>query len=97
MADPSLIEPGARYFFRETLKQCRNVKDARLSVIFNVFAFTGLCALVAVFLWYKRRNKLTPKEVKENELNKQKYLVDKLKIVEAVERRDDMITNLPKY
>jgi len=97
MADPALIEPGARYFFQETLKRCRSVKTARSSVIFNVVAFVGLCILVGAFLWYKRRSKLTPEEVQKKELSKQIYLAEKLKMVDLAERRDDMITNLPKY
>jgi hypothetical protein len=97
MSDPALIEPGARYFFQETLKHCRSTKTARSSIVFNVMAFAGLCALIALFLCYKKRSKLTFEEVQEKELRKQIYLAEKLKMVEVAERRDDMITNLPKY
>jgi len=97
MSDPALIEPGARYFFQETLKHCRSAKTARSSAMFNLIAFIGLCTLVSFFLWYKKRNKLTLEEVEKRELSKHIYLAEKLKMVEVAERRDDMITNLPKY
>ncbi len=97
MSDPALIEPGARYFFQETLKHCKRVKTARSSTIFNLVGFIGLCVLVGVFLWYKKRNKLTPEEVQNKELSKHMYLAEKLKMVDMAERQDDMITNLPKY
>ena len=97
MADPTLVEPGARYFFQETLKHCRSTKDAQLSAIFNVLAFVSLCTLVGFFLWYKKQNKLTPEQAQKKELRKQIYLAEKLKMVDMAERRDDMITNLPKY
>ena len=97
MADPTLVEPGARYFFQETLKHCRSTKAARSSAIFNVLAFVSLFTLVGFFLWYKKQNKLTPEQIQKKELSKQIYLAEKLKMVDMAERRDDMITNLPKY
>ena len=100
MSQPLLVEPGARYFFQETLKNCRNIKTERSGIIFNTVAFIGLSVLTVTFLWYKKRNKLSQEEVKQREIEQHKYIeeqMEKVKLSQRQDDMDDMITNLPKY
>ena len=33
---PSLIEPGVKYFLKNTLKECNNFRESHYSFIYNI-------------------------------------------------------------
>ena len=39
---PTLVEPGVKYFIRETLKKCHGYKETYKNQIFNVGLFVAL-------------------------------------------------------
>ena len=41
--NPTLIEPGVRYFIGGTLKECRRFKDRNISIIFNISMLATIC------------------------------------------------------
>ena len=55
--------------------------------------------VVALYLTYKKKNKLTPEEKENKKIALQNYLLTKVyKIVKTdKENREKMITNLPKF
>jgi flagellar basal body-associated protein FliL len=99
MQKPFLTEPGTRYFLSENLKQC-NVKKKEINVILlNVGLLVLFVIIIAVYLIYKKKNKLSEEEKQEKKIALQNYLLTKVyKIVKTdEENRKRMITNLPKF
>ena len=96
---PSLTEPGARYFLKETLKKVHVEKTDYDNNLLNIFLF--LCFLFVAFfiLNYKYKSKPNDEEKKEKDKLKKTYILSKIK--ELSDKRkseyDKMITNLPKF
>ena len=96
---PSLTEPGATYFLKETLKQCHNKKIMLNNNIVNLALLLGFCVLFGVFLLYKYQNKPDEEELKKKEELKKTYLLTKIKEINEKhqEKYNKMITDLPKF
>jgi len=96
---PSLIEPGTKYFLRETLKNCNNRKVYYYSLLFNLMCFLLFLEILGTFLYYKKTYKLTPKEKKSKKMKEQEYIMEKLKHFneEAQRKHNLLITNLPRF
>jgi len=97
--NPVLIEPGTRYFLKETLKQCSAKKNHFYNNIFNISLFFGFLAILGTFLFYKHKTKLTPKEKENKKKTEQEYILTKLRIFneEAQRKHNMLITNLPSF
>ena len=96
---PTLIEPGMKYFMRETLKKCKINKFEHYSKMFNIIGFISFTIILGIFLIIRYKGKLTPVE-KQNKLNEQRhYILSKIKQFQDVKRqqREELITNIPKW
>ena len=98
---PYLIEPGAKYFIEGTLKQCREVKDKYITIIFNISMFILLCTLLACILMYRYKGKLTKEENEIINIKKQEYIISKLQQLNNSKNNnnnnDNKITNLAEW
>tara|TARA_Y100000588_G_C13777534_1_gene720892 strand:- start:109 stop:459 length:351 start_codon:yes stop_codon:yes gene_type:complete len=96
---PTLIEPGTKYFLYETLKNCNKKKNFYYCTIFNIFLLIIFLTILGIFLFYKYKSKLTPKEKKEQKVKEQEYIMTKLRNFneEAQKQRNLLITNLPRF
>jgi hypothetical protein len=102
--NPTLIEPGVKYFIGGTLKECSSFKKTYVNVIFNVAMTALFLTIVSVFLIYKYKGKLTLNEQKIKNNQKQEYILSKLqqlnmhkKQQEKQETNKSMITDLPHW
>tara|TARA_B100000953_G_scaffold222511_1_gene184231 strand:- start:24 stop:440 length:417 start_codon:yes stop_codon:yes gene_type:complete len=97
--NPTLIEPGTRYFLKETLKKCNLKKNNYYSGILNFSLFLFFLLILGGFLFYKHKSKLTPKEKEEKKKTQQEYIMTKLRIFneEAQRQHNLLITNLPRF
>jgi len=98
---PTLIEPGVRYFIGGTLKECYKFKERHVNIIFNVGMTFMLLILVATVLVYKYKGKLSPREMEFKTRQKQEYIVSKLQQIAIHKKQknynDTMITDLPVW
>jgi hypothetical protein len=96
---PTLIEPGTKYFLRETLRNCNNKKVYYYSLIFNLVCFFIFFGILVTFLYYRKKTKLTPKEKEKMKIKEQEYIMTKLKNFneEAQRQHNLLITNLPRF
>ena len=96
---PSLIEPGTKYFLKESLKICNKNKMKLNNNVINLSLFLGFCTLFGIFLLYKYNNKPDEEEKRKKEELKKNYLLSKIKMINEKhqEKLDKMITNLPKF
>ena len=92
-----LVEPGVKYFLRESLKQCNAIKKKYYNLYFNIGAFIFILTLLGGILWYKYKGRLTPVE-KQMKMQKDKmYILEKLKSLPNPKKETGMITQLPKW
>jgi hypothetical protein len=96
---PILIEPGIKYFFNETLKQCREFRNTHNNIIFNISLFLFFLITLAAILLYKYKGKLSPSEKYEKDRIKQQYILSKIKNFQNAKRiaSQELITGLPGW
>jgi len=99
IAKPALIEPGVKYFLKETLKRCHTFKESHNIFLLNISLFMGFLVILGVILLYKYKGKLTPKEIQIKDNEKQQYILSKIKNYQDTRLREsqNLITGLPKW
>jgi ATP-dependent helicase/DNAse subunit B len=99
MDKPKLIEPGMKYFLKESLKNCNKFRNNYNNYVINLILLFIFILVLGIFLFIRYRGKLTPLE-KENKLNEQKtYILSKIRQLQDVKRQksQELVTNLPKF
>jgi hypothetical protein len=96
---PILVEPGVKYFLSTTLKQCKDFKEKYNNVVFNIGGFLLFIGVVLCILIYKYKGKLNTSEKRQQELQKQEYILSKIKNYQDAKRKEsqDLITGLPSW
>ena len=99
IAKPALIEPGVKYFLKETLKRCHTFKESHNIFILNMSLFAGFLVILGVVLLFKYKGKLTPKEIQIKDNEKKQYILTKIKNYQDTKLRESqsLITGLPKW
>ena len=96
-ARSNLVEPGVKYFLRESLKQCNTIKKKYYNLYFNIGAFIFIVTLMGSILWIKYKGRLTPIEKQVKMQRDKMYILEKLKGLPNPKRESNMITQLPKW
>lgn len=96
---PMLTEPGVKYFLSETLKQCHVVKEKYQNVVLNMILLGSFLLVLAIFLFYKYKGKLTPEEIEQKEIEKKHYILSKIRNYQQAKLRyqQNLITGLPQW
>lgn len=96
---PMLTEPGIRYFLSETLKQCNINKNKYYNLLINTGLFLGFFFILGIILLIKYKGRLTESEKQQKNLEKQQYILQKIKnFQESKQRaRQELITGLPHW
>ena len=94
-----LTEPGVTYFIEQTLKQCHAIRMKHYHLFYNATLFIGFCLMVALFLVYKYKGKLTLEEMEERELQKKTYILSKIQNYQdaKIHSQQQLITGLPQW
>lgn len=99
MDKPKLIEPGMKYFIKESLKNCNKFRNNYNNYVINLILLFVFLLILGMFLYIRYKGKITPLE-KENKLNQQKhYVLSKIRQLQDVKRQksQELVTNLPKF
>jgi hypothetical protein len=96
---PTLVEPGVKYFLKETLKQCNEFKHTYHNYIFNISLGALFFFILGLLLLYKYKGKLTPSEKDMKNREKQQYILSKIKNYQDAKRiaQQELITGLPQW
>jgi len=96
---PTLIEPGAKYFINQTLKECKRFKEENLTFFFNLGLGVVLVLLVAGFLYANYKGKPTKEELDTRNRQQQQYILSKLQqfAISTHKKNDNLITDLPTW
>jgi len=99
VSKPALIEPGIKYFFNETLKQCRDFRTNYNNLIVNASLFLAFLLILGAILLYKYKGKPTPVEKDMQNRMKQQYILSKIKNFQDAKRlaQQELITGLPGW
>ena len=99
MERPNLIEPGMKYYLKQTLKNCNNVKNYYYNIIFNVSILLIFVIIISLTLYYKYKGAINKEEKYRREEEKKKYILEKIQKMQMLRKNDsmDLITNLPLW
>jgi uncharacterized protein YneF (UPF0154 family) len=100
MNNPKLIEPGVKYFFDKSLKNCNIVKKEYNSNIINIGLLILFIIFFGGFLYYKNNKKELEKEKKLiNEERAKKEIIERCNKIneEKYKEQGHIITNIPKF
>jgi len=95
----NLVEPGVRYFLRESLNQCKNFKENYYNQIFNISVGIMLFILIVVILFGKYKGKLSSAEKEKKRRQHQEYIMTKIQKYQSakIKSSQDLITGLPEW
>ena len=96
---PTLVEPGVKYFLKETLKQCRQFKNTYNNLLFNICLGVAFFFILGTVLIIKYKGKLTTEEINEKTRVKQQYILSKIKNYQNAKRvaQQELISGLPHW
>jgi hypothetical protein len=96
-SSPILVEPGVKYFFNQTLKQCNVKRNNLYNTLCNLGLFAVFISIILSVLYYKKQNKKTEAELEEEERQNQQIILSKIGQYNDVKLREsqELITNLP--
>ena len=97
--NPTLTEPGIKYFLRESLKNIHKENIIYNNFLFNFTLLIGFLIILMVLLFYKYKTKPTEEDLKKKEDLKETYILSKIKALnmKKEQEKNDMITTIPKF
>ena len=93
--NPTLIEPGTKYFLNQTLRKCKEHKYKFYSLLFNLGLLIAFICIFVGILIYKYKGKPSKEYLQQQKLDCEKYILSKIKIHKKPEQK--LITNLPSF
>lgn len=96
---PILVEPGIKYFFDETLKQCVEKKNVYYNHIFNIASFLIFSLAIGSFLYVKYKSHNNQEEKIKKKKQQEEYMLNLVHKIQTKKRIDtgSKITDLPEY
>jgi len=94
---PILVEPGARFFFSQSLHNCHKVKKSYMNKLINVGLFVLFVIIITVILLSMYKGKPTLYEKNEKTEKERLYILNQIKTMQLDKQRErnQLITNLP--
>ena len=98
-SSPNLIEPGAKYFIHQTLKNCNKTRSKYYNNLTNLGLFLGFIIIFGGVLYYKYNTRPNEKIRKKKEKLKQTYILSKIRalIDKSAQENNKIITDLPRF
>jgi len=99
MSNPTLTEPGTKFFLNATLRNCHKKQNNYINHIFNITLLILFTILLGIILVYKSKMKLSPKERKDKIKRDRIYVLNKIKAIHVHKKKlqNTIITNLPRF
>ena len=96
---PELTEPGIISYLNLHLKKCHLVKYKYYNQMFNLGLFLFFISVLGSLIFYKYKGKLTPEEMEQRELEKYKYILNKIKITQesSVKEKQHLLSGQPLW
>jgi hypothetical protein len=91
--NPYLIEPGVKYFLKETLKNCNNMKMKYYNNVVNIMLLIFLVAVITIILMYKYKGNISYEEKNMKEHNKQVYVLEQIKKYQSMKQNTNNLSS----
>jgi len=91
--NPYLIEPGVKYFLKETLKNCNNMKMKYYNNVVNIMLLIFLVAVITIILMYKYKGNISYEEKNMKEHNKQVYVLEQIKKYQSMKKNTNNLSS----
>lgn len=97
--NPTLVEPGVKYFLNETLKQCGHRKNIFYNHIFNITMFIIFALAMTIFLYIKYQTHNNHQEKLRKKQQEEEYMLNLVHKIQTEKRINDgtKITDLPEF
>ena len=97
-AQPTLCEPGVKYFIGCSLKESHKFKEQYMNLLqhwYVCFVFGSIAAI----LMCRYKGHITPQELALKNRKKREYIIQKLQHLASIKEQNNkhMITNLPTW
>ena len=94
---PLLVEPGASYFFAQSLNNCHKVKKSYMNKLLNVGLLILFISITTIILMSMYKGKPTLYEKNDKSERERLYILNKIKTLQIDKQRERnlLITNLP--
>lgn len=95
---PELIEPGTKYFLRNTLESCKKFREKHINFIFNLTLIFGFFIILAIILYFRYKGNISQEEKTKKLKREKQYIMTKLIQLSDYKRKksQNLITNLPE-
>lgn len=97
MVSANLTEPGVRNWIRYAFYVQRMKRDRLSNIVFNLGMLVILVTVVSIVLYSRYKDNNNDEHRQEKSAQKEKYIIDKLQHLAAVQSNNGMITNLPTF
>ncbi len=96
---PVLTEPGIISYLNLNLKKCHLVKHKYYNQMFNLILLGLFVSILGSLILYKYKGKLTPEEMEQRELEKYKYILNKIKITQesSLQEKQRLLSGQPLW
>ena len=96
---PKLTEPGITHFINNSLLKCHQLKMVYYNKLVNAGFLLLFFVILGSILIYKYKGKLTPSQIKQKNLEKYKYILEKVRKTteEKQKQSQQLITGLPNW
>jgi hypothetical protein len=74
-----LIEPGIRDYFNGSFQQCKEYKMTYYTWIVNIVLFVLFVLTLTLILYFKRKKKLTPEQLRKRNEEDRMYIINKIR------------------
>ena len=101
--NPKLIEPSVKYFFKNVLHECNNIKKKNYNLYYNLGLFILFIGILGITLLIRYKGNKTKKEQNEKKIKDNEYIMSKLAFYNKMnidnikKQNNNMITDLPLY
>jgi hypothetical protein len=95
---PNLIEPGTKYFLRNTLESCKKFRERHINFIFNLTLIIGFLIVLGIILYFRFKGNINPEEKRKKLRKEKEYILTKLVQLSDYKKKksQNLITNLPE-
>tara|TARA_Y100000780_G_C13694333_1_gene420831 strand:+ start:7345 stop:7659 length:315 start_codon:yes stop_codon:yes gene_type:complete len=97
--NPSLVEPGVKYFLSNTLRRCSENKTVYYNYLFNIGCFLFFVLGTSTFLYIKYKSHNNVEFKKKKKEMEEEYMVNLIHKIQTEKRiaRGEKITDLPEF
>lgn len=94
---PNLIDKQRKYFLRASLNEMHTERMTNYMNFFNIAVFVIFFTAVGLYLYFKKKHKLTDKEKKIKAFKEQQYILSRIRGIQEDEFEKQRLESLHDF